>query len=304
MHKIFYIGSFQKLWDEEGIARALEDLGCEVTRFESSNFRFNEFRDKCLSNRPDLIMWAKLNIDFGIRNYLTTWIENSGIKTACYMPDLYWGLSRQWKAQRRDTHFKAQYILSPDGGHDEQWKEAKINHLLLRQGIPKDFAYIADYDPKFDFDIVFVGQLNPEYPYRTKLIEWLRKEYAGKFKWFGKADSDEIRGHELNKLYASSKIIIGESVYSPHYWSNRIYETIGRGGFIIHPAVPGLDQEYKPYEHYIPYYHNDFEALKEIINHFLSRPDERRKIATAGFEYTKQNYTLHHRCKTLLNYIL
>jgi len=303
MRKIFYIGSFDKLWDEEGIAQALETLGCKVVRFNASNFRFTEFRHAFNTAQPEVIMWAKLNIDPTIKDYFLKWVKEQKVKTVCYMPDLYWGLTRQWKAQRRDSLFQADYVFSPDGGHDELWQKAGVNHHLLRQGIAKDFAYVAKPEPKYAFDVVFVGSLNPEYPYRTRLIEWLRQKYAGQFKWFGKADSDEIRGHELNKLYASSKVIIGESVYSPYYWSNRIYETIGRGGFMVHPVIPGLDQEYKPYEHYIPYQHNDFQSLREIIDYYLTHDSERRVIADAGSLYTQANFTLEQRCKSLLNYI-
>mgnify|MGYP001067320953 CR=1 FL=1 len=39
--KIGYIGKFQRIYDEEGIARSLEKLGVEVIRFEVSEFELN-----------------------------------------------------------------------------------------------------------------------------------------------------------------------------------------------------------------------------------------------------------------------
>ncbi|MCL5667332.1 MAG: glycosyltransferase [Patescibacteria group bacterium] len=301
MPKILYIGSFQRLWDEEGIAQALEAAGCKVFRMEENSFKFSVAKDLLDLEKPDLVMWAKLKIDPRIRYFFLQHLEQLNFTTACYLPDLYWGLTRQWKAQRKEPPFRCTYAFTPDGGHDQDWKESGIRHFTIRQGIAKDFCYLAKPEKKYSFDVVFVGSMNGEYPYRQRLIEWLRKEYPGKFKWIGKGEEQEIRGHELNKLYASCKVVIGESVYSPFYWSNRIYETIGRGGFIIHPTVPGLDSEYEPYKHFVPYFHNDFDGLKEKINYFLTHETKRKKIALAGFEHTKTHHTLDYRIKQLLD---
>lgn len=302
MPKIFYIGSFNKIWDEQGPALALEALGCQVKRFQEANFRFSIFRDAVFAEKPDVVIWAKLKIDPRVQSILVQFLAEQGVKTVCFMPDLYWGLGREFKARQRTPMFRADLVLSPDGGHEAQWLEAHINHKVLRQGIPDQYAYLAEYDKDYDWDVVFIGGVNPEYRYRLYLVKELRQKYGDQFKWIGRLDSDEIRGHELNKLYASSKVIIGESVYSPHYWSNRIYETIGRGGFIIHPVVEGLKDEFEPYKHFIPYSH-DFVALHEIIAYYLKHKAERDKIRLAGFEHCKQNFTLQSRCKTLLQLI-
>lgn len=280
---------------------ALERLGCQVIRFPANNFRMMYFLDRVRMENPDLILWAKLKIDPHIRSEFAEQMKLTGIHTACLVPDLYFNLSREWMVKKHDPMFTAKDIFTPDGGNADKWTKHGYDHHVLRQGIPDEFCYQAKPDPKYAFDVVFVGSLNGEYPYRTKLIDWLSLTYGKRFKWIGRADSDECRGHELNKLYASSKVIIGESVYSEQYWSNRIYETIGRGGFIIHPMVPGLEKEYEPFKHFIPYQHNDFQTLREVIDHYLDHADERQRIAQAGFLHTKKNYTLESRMKELLN---
>ena len=53
-----------------------------------------------------------------------------------------------------------------------------------------------------------------------------------------------VKMDNLNDLIASCKVIIGESIIHPYYWSNRIYETIGRGGFCLHAYHEGIENEY------------------------------------------------------------
>jgi hypothetical protein len=292
MPKILYIGSFKKIWDEEGVARGLEANGCSVIRIEEQGFRYQDYAEIKEREKPDYVLFAKLKIP----NQYREAIARSGF---CYIPDLYWGLSRQYRILG-DHMFKARAILSPDGGNDDKWEDAGIRHRLLRQGIADEYYYQSPQEKTKD--IVFIGTINSQYPYRTKLIRFLRSTYGDRFHWYGKTNTDEKRGHDLNELIGQTKIVIGESVYSPHYWSNRIYETTGRGGFIIHPTIPGLDGEFEPYKEFMPYRHNDFDGLKDIIEYYLKHDEERDRIARAGFDRCK-NYTLQKRCNQLLRYI-
>lgn len=291
--RILYIGGFGKLWDEEGIARGLEANGCEVIRMDERGFDINEYRRQ-IAEKPDVLLFAKLKLDVPYREKVVSLAKEHGVTTVCWMPDLYWGLSREYRI-KVDPIFKADFVLSPDGG-DRDW--GKVNHHLLRQAIPDKYCYIEKANP--GNDVLFVGSLNGEYPYRTKLVLAITRRYGDRFKWYGNTNSDEMRGTALNKLYASSGVVIGESVYAPFYWSNRIYETLGRGGFMVHPKIPGLCNEYTPYEHYIPYNHGDFDGLFEIIDYYLKHPEKRVAIGKAAREHTKKHHTMSVRCKQFL----
>jgi len=95
-------------------------------------------------------------------------------------------------------------------------------------------------------------------------------------------------------------VVVGDSVYSPRYWSNRLYETIGRGGFLIFPKIPGIDGEFTPYKHFVPYDYFDFDGLKEKIDYYISHDKEREEIKMAGFEHCKNKHTYRHRCEYLI----
>jgi len=241
--RIAFIGEFNKLYDEEGKAKSFERLGHAVFRFPESTFTADSILE-LYDCKPDILMYAKMKIDFRFKAELIQGCKKRGIKTVCWVPDLYWGLGREYRIYA-DPIFKSDFVCTPDGGNDSRWKEAGVNHFTVRQGVYPTDCFVGTKDDKYP-EIVFVGCANGEWPYRGSLIRFLTSTYGKKFHWYGVHDSDEIRDSELNTLYSSAKIVIGDSLHSPRYWSNRIYETIGRAGFIIHPMIEGLDEEYEP----------------------------------------------------------
>ena len=293
---IVYIGSFDRLWNEEGNARAFEKLGYEVHRFSEKNFDHREVITKIREIKPDFLIFAKLKI-IAKDSFISA--VKKLCPTVCWTFDLYFGYIRE-KLITEDYAFKANYVFSPDGGHNEGWKRLGINHYLLRQGICDEYCYLGEKDKKYDYDVVFVGGENPHWIPRSEMCSFLLKEYGDRFRWFGRDYTLDVRGDELNKLYNTAKVVVGDSVFSPYYFSNRIFETIGRGGFMMHMDVTGLNDCFVPYKHYIPFKLGDHRGLKEKIDYFLRKPKKRDQIRLEAFKHTKENHTLVHRCKKLL----
>ncbi len=175
-----------------------------------------------------------------------------------------------------------------------------MNHHTLRQGIYAPEAHLGKpYNT--NVEIAFVGCDNPWWPERKMLMKHLKYKYKSIFQWYGRGVP--LRGEDLNDMFASVKIIVGDSVYSPNYWSNRVYETLGRGGFLLHPRVPGLEKEFEYYKHLVPYDINDYDQIDGIIDHYLKADKEREEIQLAGHEHCKKLYTYKHRCKQLIKLI-
>jgi spore maturation protein CgeB len=86
----------------------------------------------------------------------------------------------------------------------------------------------------------------------------------------------------------------------PDYWSDRIYETLGRGGFLIHPYIPGIEKEFVDKKHVVFYEYGNFQQLKELIDYYLINDEEREAIRKAGHELVKNNYTYSNRWQTIL----
>lgn len=216
--------------------------------------------------------------------------------TVSWLFDLYHDLPREMGCQRstKDSPFYADRVFMSDGG------EVGIQKETIRQGIHEPEAVLGKAN--VDHDVVFIG--SDTYFGRHKMIEFLKETYGDRFAHYGMGGKPEVRGLELNNLLAGSKVVVGDSVHSPNYWSNRIYEVIGRGGFLLHPKVEGLDEEFEPYKHYIPFERGNFEQIKEIVDYYISHDKEREKIRLAGFDFCKTNYKYQDRCLTLLQKVI
>lgn len=288
--KILFVGKFKNFYDEEYIARSFEMLGHDVIRMEQ-----NESGDlvhrKILLCKPDVLLFTKYNIPPIVK----TGIEKSrewGMVTVCWLFDLYWGYIREFRI-KNDPYFKADFVFTTDGGDQQRWKDVGVNHLCVRQGIWKEDCLLLERGN--EHDVIFVGSISPVYPERNTMMNMVAKKYH--FKWYGRFDTNEIRGQDLNKVYARTKIVIGDSVYAPHYWSNRVVETLGRGGFLIHRDVPGIKEEYP----YLVTYDGSFENLCEKIDYYLEHDEERREIQKKNFEWVKERYTMDKKCAELIS---
>jgi len=297
--KIVYIAKFREIWNEEIIATAFEDNGVEVIRMEDSGITNAQYLEKIKEVKPDFVLFAKCSVMNSGKDLIDS-IKKLGIPTVSWTFDLLIGHPPREHIVDSLDWLKCDYNFLTDGGHEQEYKNHGINKITLRQGIPEKYCYIAEPDEKYKHDIVFVGTHNPTYPYRQRTMRFLKETYGDRFKWYGFDDAYEIRGDELNKLCASAKIMIGDSMFAENYWSNRIYELVGRGAFLITPNIEGLDKEFEYYKEIVPYNIADWEGLKAKIDYYLIDGKARDKIRKAGFKRVKENYLYKHRVKEFL----
>lgn len=155
-------------------------------------------------------------------------------------------------------------------------------------------------------DVIFVGSYgyHKEWPYRQQLLNWLAATYGSRFTHYDHAS--HMRGHRLNQLYASAKIVVGDSCClgftGRDYWSDRVPETLGRGGVLIHPWIKGLDDDYQDSVHLRLYAYGDFAGLKDRIDELLHDAD-RERIRLAGHAHVKAHHTYTHRVQQMLDII-
>lgn len=286
--RILYVGKFSSSDDEEHIAQSLENLGHEVIRLPMSMTE-QEMHRKITLSRYDFILFAKWEPSQLIKEA----IKNKNTKTVCWLFDLYWDYPRQYRL-KSSWYFKADKVITTDGG-EHPWSKIGINHSCVRQGIFDKECYIEEFNEPDG--VVFVGSDNPFFPERSKLMNQLNIDYQ--FEWIGKHSSKEARGPVLNSIYAATKIVVGDSVYSPGYWSNRVVETLGRGGFLIHREVEGIKEEYP----FLVTYNGKYDDLKSKIDYFMSHEEERRDIVIKNFNWVKEHYTYDKKCKELMDII-
>lgn len=307
--KIIYVGNFtQPHCTEVHIAKTLENMGHIVTRVQESPDYRNSLVDICKGH--DLFLFTRTWSNLVTIDHINQ-LEKLNIPTVSYHLDLYVGLQRG-AGLDTDPFWKTKYVFTPDGDPASQkyFEDRNINHYYMKPAVFKDecIKLPRNNDESLSGDIIFVGggleYAHKEWPYRKKLVQWLMTTYPKEYKKFGHPQRT-VRDMDLNQLYSNSKIVIGDSVClnfnHSYYWSDRVYETIGRGGFIIHPYIKGLDEEFTDGENIVFYEYDNFNQLKSKIDFYLNNDKEREKIRDNGFEFVKENATYNNRLSQMLN---
>jgi hypothetical protein len=100
-----------------------------------------------------------------------------------------------------------------------------------------------------EIDVVFVGSgdYHAEYPERDDLLRFLRDRYGDRFLHHGRGGFPVVREQALTDLYHAARVVVGDSCFAnqhtvrnARYWSDRIPETLGRGGRLLHPWIEGM----------------------------------------------------------------
>jgi hypothetical protein len=289
------------------VGKTLEKLGHEVKFIQENSIAHGTLPD--LVKGSDMFLWTRTWSDRVTEADLRT-IEAMGIPTVSFHLDLYSNIARDGGLGIKSPFWSTQYVFSPEGSEEAEsiFRTNGIRQFYLPPGVFEDEC---TYEPtELLHDIVFVGggteYSHPEWPYRGKLVSWLKETYGERFHKFGGADKF-VRGKELNELYASSKIVIGDSLCKDftdsYYWSDRAFETTGRGGMLIHPYIPGITDHFVDRKEAVFYAFDNFVQLKNLIDYYLDpeHDDEREAIRLAGFERTKRENTYHNRMKTMFD---
>jgi len=230
-------------------------------------------------------------------------LKKKGITTFAYHLDLYMGLIR-WREYSQHDYFKVDHFFTVDKLMADWLNDnTETNGHFIRPGVIERDCRIND--SRITRDIVFVGsyRYHPEWPYRKALINWLRKTYGDRFELWGPQGAGPVRGAALNALYAETKIVIGDTLCVgfdyPYYTSDRAYEVLGRGGFLIHPRIKGMAEELQGGQDLVYYTYNDVAELNMLIDYYLTHDSEREAIRQHGHTKVISNYTYTHRLREI-----
>lgn len=232
-------------------------------------------------------------------------LRAAGVTTAGYHLDYWYGLERAADVGK-EPFWGCDYVFTADGDPvTQKWfKSLGIeNHHWIRPGVVKRDCYIAEPVEAYKHDVIFVGSrdYHKEWSYRPKLIDWLKANFGERFGHYGNDGIKQLRGPELNQLYASAKVAVGDSLClgfkHKNYWSDRVYETRGRGGFLIHPEIEGLD------DRLVKYPYGDFERLKKLINYWVKYDESREALRKQYHNYVRLNHTYNNRMAQMIGVV-
>ncbi|MDQ6797901.1 MAG: glycosyltransferase [Actinomycetota bacterium] len=318
--RIAYLGNFGPSHSTEThVAQALRALGHDlVCHQENDVAMWRELAaGRGVADR-DLVLWTRTGWEWpslGIgyheiaalqRQMLARAFEML-IPTVGYHLDRWHGLARQHEIAT-EPFFGVRLLVTADGGHDAQWAAAGIDHLWMPPGVSEFECGGGTYRPEYASDVAFVGSwqggYHREYPLRPALIQYLTETQSHRCRFWPEAGQEAVRGVPLRDLYASVKVLVGDSCLNggiTRYWSDRIPECLGRGGFLIHPDVEGLDEHFVSGEHLVTYPLGDFRRLGALIEHWTQpeQDEQRRAIALAGQARVLAGHTYTIRMKAL-----
>lgn len=215
-----------------------------------------------------------------------------------------------------DPYFRGvDLLMTADGGHQNEWADFNVNHQWLLPAISERWLGLGTPRDEYRSKIAFVGnwrgQYHPEAEHRHQLVKWLGNIYGDDVQFWPKRGRHAIRGRELNDLYASVDVVVGDSYLSPggRYSSDRIPETAGRGGYLLHPYVEGVNLEEADPFYYLtdPWEAGDWEMLRRKIDERLADaeplPDSEyeQSIRAVGVNEVSTRHTYTHRVAEIVD---
>ena len=313
MANIVFLGNFEVSYSSENHhVKSLESLGHTVVKLQERKAKSQVILDQALNS--DLFVWVhthgwETSGTITMDNVLTK-LKQSNIPTISYHLDLWLGLDRQKDLENDNFYKTIGHFFTVDKLMADWFNEnTEVKGHFIPAGVYYKECYIhKDYDPNnFKYDVIFVGskRYHHEHKYRPDLIDFLRQTYGNRFLHVGgDGDTGTVREDALNKIYAQSKVAVGDSLNIgfnyPYYTSDRMFESTGRGGFTIYPRITGLEDLFTD-EEIVLYEHGNLKDLKEKIDYYLEHDKERESIRIAGNKRTKADHTYVNRWSTILN---
>ena len=301
MVRVAFLGNFRVPYTSENdyLWTMRERLGFEVIPLQETEATAAAVLDAARS--CDVLFWVHTHgWETPGMDAVLAELKAAGIPTVAYHLDLYMGLGR-WRDYASHAYMRVEHFFTVDKLMAD-WLNANTatRGHFLRPGVVERDCHIADVP--LTRDVIFVGsrRYHAEWPYRPRLVEWLQATYGDRFEHWGPQGRGLVRGADLNALYASARVVVGDTLCRdycyPYYTSDRAYEVIGRGGFLVHPRIFGMDAELS--EEMLGYYtFGDFDGLKATIDRYLDDGSDREVIRRRAHEHVKAHCTYTDRLR-------
>jgi hypothetical protein len=228
------------------------------------------------------------------------------VPTAGLHLDLWHGLTRADQLLV-EPFFRVDHLFTADGDHDDAWEELGIVHHWSPPAVYGAECYPGTPREEYRSDVAFVGSWrgyghSEWWRYRRQLLAQVRRRFRSTALW-PKPGQGAVRGRDLNDLYASVKVVVGDSCFanrSRRYFSDRPFETIGRGGFLIMPYIEGLAEMLEDGKHIRYFSWGDWPEMTRLIQYYIDHDNEREAIRRAGQQHVRENHTYVHRLTRVL----
>lgn len=185
---------------------------------------------------------------------------------------------------------------------DGDWaaRDATGKLVWLPQGADERVAGRGTYRPELACDVLFVGTRRGG-TLRQSFVDEMKSAYGERFRHVEK----NLYGRQLADQVASAKVVVAPDGPVTHaYWSNRVYVTLGYGGFLLHPWCVRLAGQYEDRQEVV--FYRSRSHLQDLICAYLTTydgPKLRREVSEAGLARTLKEHTYRRRCEEMVRVI-
>lgn len=188
----------------------------------------------------------------------------------------------------------------------------KEKNICVRQGVNWENWRVKSEKKS---DIAFVGNMRMEQR-RTYLLALAEKVgvidcYSQDYEYL-KNQFPLLRMHPsidrtgMRNVCAKTKIMLGDKFLADvdfkngvdWYWSNRVYQVLGSGGFYLTPYIKGLEKEFKNKKHLV--WAKSFKDMVQQVGYYLKNDKEREEIVNMGYELAHDKYKYVDRIRELV----
>jgi spore maturation protein CgeB len=282
------------------LARAFKECGNTVLWLNPAKIRRRRKNEstrwilnKIKAFGPDIIFIYSKDIPLGVLQK----IADGPIKTMMYYEDM----SREVSATLAQMGRQVDFFLATNKGMLADYKKAGIANPVYFIGAcdRHDHHMRRPVLPVWKSDIAFIGQARAGES-RVELTHKLAdrfnlKVYGKNWQNFGINPALKAvtpRGYAL--VCGGAKIILGADITDQveGYWSNRLWLTLGCGGFFLTAYVRGMEKYFENKRHLV-WYHSEAECL-DLAAEYLAKSDIRRTISRQGYHRVHEQHTFHH----------
>lgn len=302
---------------ENDLRDALRRLGVTPMAFQEDEPDDWEAVTKLLrAGDFDLVLWTSTEpfaarIGAQRQFFMLDAARRSGIPVIGYHLDRFIGLVNRAETIPDRPFFSVDMLYSADGGHQAEWEALGVKHTWMPPAISERWCKPGIPQARYECDIVFVGtwrnyhEHHRDWEMREELLQRVGKKYKN-FKLLPARGNPRIVGLDLNDVYWSAKVVLGDSCLVPnpdgspatHYCSDRVPETLGRGGILLHPFVQGVTHDVFPH---LSWPLGNFADLNKQIDFVLSQPSEDWiEERMSSIEDIKSAHTYTHRMRAVL----
>jgi hypothetical protein len=147
--------------------------------------------------------------------------------------------------------------------------------------------------------LLFAGMIHHGHRRAAHVAE-LKARYGDDLEILGDRFGPAFRKHgrELADYMAGRIVIAPDGPCTDRYWSNRVYQALGFGAFLLHPHCRALAEHYHFGQELAVY--RGWDELHNQIELYRQHEVQRNFLAAAGLHRTLREHTYKHRVERLV----